>query len=196
MLVAVEDALSEAVVRKLIGAVRPDVSIRAVMGLQGKGYLKKRARELNRSAISIPVFLLADQDSPNECPATTIASWLGGPPQAGLLFRFAVLEVESWVLADRGAFADFLGVGEARVPLAPDALLRPKEEIVRVARGSRSAQIREDLVPLAGGTAVVGPAYNAKLTSFVRDRWDPVRAAKTSPSLARALARIQAAPLT
>ena len=62
MIVAVEDALSESVVRKLIAVTRPDINVSVVLGRQGRGYLQKKARDLDETARSVPVFILADLD--------------------------------------------------------------------------------------------------------------------------------------
>ena len=77
MLLAVEDAVSEAIARKLVASVRPDLRITAALGRQGSGYLRGRARELNRSAAAMRVLLLTDLDSRATCPADVIMSWFG-----------------------------------------------------------------------------------------------------------------------
>lgn len=191
MIIAVEDPLSEAVTRKLFSEVRPDLSIGPLIGNRGSGYLRRKARELNRTAAKLPVFLLTDLDSPGSCPPALIAEWLRGDPAANLLFRVAVLEVESWVLADRGRIAAFLGVPEHRIPAETDALPDPKQFLVNLARGSRSADVRTDLVPPKGSTAPVGPLYNPRLSAFVADSWSARRARAVSVSLDRAIRRLE-----
>lgn len=193
MILAVEDTLSEAVARKLLSVVRPEISVTVAMGHQGRGYLQNRARELNRTAASVPVLLLADLDRPLPCPPDLIASWLSAPAQRLLLFRIAVMEIESWVLADRGRFASFLSVPDHRIPANTDEIPQPKEFIVNLARRSRRKDIREDLVPAPGSTSSVGPAYNPRLAVFVDETWNPVTASEASPSLARAVTRLGSA---
>jgi hypothetical protein len=193
MILAVEDTLSEVVARKLLAVVRPDISVAVAIGNQGRGYLQNRARELNRVAAAVPVFLLADLDRPLPCPSDLISSWISGPPQRHFFCRVAVMEVESWVLADRARFADFLSVPEHRIPENTDEINFPKEFIVTLARRSRRKDIRDDLVPATGSTSPVGPAYNPRLASFVGGLWDPRVAAAASPSLARAVRRLGSA---
>lgn len=193
MIAAVEDALSEAVVRKLVAASRPDLTLWQVVRKNGSGYLRTRAREFNRTAQQVPVFLLADQDRPDPCPAELIRTWLGVPAAPNLLFRVAVMEIESWVMADRDAFATFIRVPAVSIPEDPDAVLRPKELIVSLARISKRRDIREDLVPARCSTAVVGPAFNARLIEFVVAAWDPHRAGAVSASLHRAIVRLKEA---
>lgn len=110
MILAIEDAVSAVVLRKLISVVRPDIEITTTIGMRGKGYLKAKARELNRVAQSESVFMLIDLDSRTPCPAELVRTWLHGATQANMLFRVAVMEVESWVLADRRNCSTFLGV--------------------------------------------------------------------------------------
>lgn len=190
MILAIEDSLSEAVVRKLLSVVRPDIPVTVAIGNRGKGYLQNRARELNRTAASVPVFLLTDLDRPQPCPAELMRLWLRALPQRHLLFRVAVMEVESWVMADRARFSEFLSVPEHRIPANTDEIPLPKEHIVTLARRSRRKDIREDLVPAVGSTAAVGPAYNPRLATFVDSIWNPIAASEASPSLHRAIERL------
>ena len=193
MIAAVEDFLSEVVLRKTVALIRPDLTIWQVIRKNGSGYLRSRARELNRTARSVPVFLLADQDRPEPCPVELIEGWLGVSPAPNLLFRVAVMEIESWIMADRGAFATFIRVPEHSIPENPDEILKPKEFIVSLARRSKRRDIREDLVPARGSTAAIGPAFNPRLGEFVATTWNPIGAAETSDSLRRAIVRLRGA---
>lgn len=187
MIAAVEDPLSEAVVRRMVSAVRPDLTIWAVMGNSGNGYLRTKIRELNQTARRVPVMMLTDLDSPAQCPARLLSDWLPVRRNRNLLFRVAVMEVESWVMAHRDAFARFLKVAPARVPSDTDAIANPKEYLVNLARLSRSRDVRSDIVPADGSTTAVGPAYNARLVEFVSQDWNPLEGAGSSESLTRAL---------
>lgn len=193
MIVAVEDVLSEVVVRRLIETIRPDLSISVVMRKNGRGYLQSRARDLNRTAQSVPVLIVADLDRPSPCPADLIDQWLSSPPAPSLLFRVAVMEIESWILADRDSFADFLAVPAHRIPGNADEIAQPKEFIVSLARRSRRKDIRDDLVPKAGATSAVGPAFNPRVGAFVSGSWNVERAARVSPSLRRSVDRLAVA---
>ena len=193
MIVAVEDVLSEVVVRKLIEMIRPDLAITVVMRKSGRGYLQSRARDLNRTARSVPVFIVADLDRPTPCPADLIEQWLSSPPAPRLLFRIAVMEIESWILADRDLFADFLAVPAHRIPPNTDEIAQPKEFIVSLARRSRRKDIRRDLVPPPGATSAVGPGFNARVGSFVTGTWNVESAAMASPSLRRSIGRLNTA---
>ena len=187
---AVEDALSDAVATKILESC--GFEIKARLKQQGNTYLKQKAPELNRAAArNRPVFLLTDLDSPKNCPLDLIQSWIKGLPKPGFFFRVAVMEVESWVLADRGAVARFLSVPASQIPQQTDDVADPKERIVSLAQKSRSRTIREALVPAPESTAPVGNEYNARLIEFVRESWDLERAASVSPSLKRTLERLR-----
>jgi hypothetical protein len=190
MILAIEDAVSEAVARKMLAEHNIEVSV--ALGRRGNGYLKQKAHELNRTAQTRSVFLLTDLDSPNRCPAALKDSWIPkATVQPRLIFRVAVLEVESWLMAHREGFADFAGVSEARVPKEPDLVPNPKQTLVNLCRKSKKTHIRTGMVPKPGSTAQVGPDYNPRLTEFVCNLWSPVVAARTSPSFRRALESVQ-----
>ena len=187
---AIEDSLSEAVATKIVESCGFEIAER--LGYRGNDYLKQKASELNRAAArGRPVFLLTDLDSPSNCPPNLIQSWIRGSPNPGFFLRVAVMEVESWVLADREAVAQFLSVPVSRIPRQTDEIAAPKERIVSLARRSRSRTIREALVPAPGSTAPVGNEYNPRLIEFVRESWDLARAASVSPSLKRTLERLR-----
>lgn len=191
MIIAVEDEVSEAVVRKLISCIRSDIQIKNVVGKSGRTYLQKKARELNRTASKIPVFLLVDLDSHNTHPSDVIKQWLGGSPQQYLLFRFAITEVESWVMADRENFSNLLSVPVSKISLNTDTILDPKEFLIKLARSSRSSRIKKDLIPKKGSSAKIGPAYNPVLIQFVKNKWNPKNAALRSNSLKRAINKLK-----
>jgi hypothetical protein len=190
MIIAVEDSLSEEVTRKLVSTIRPDLDIATVLGNRGKGYLRTRARELNRAAGAIAVMMLTDQDAQQSCPPVIAADWFG-PQPLSLLFWVAVMEVESWVLADRERSAAMLGVPVHRIPIDTDAIPKPKEFLVNLARRSRLSRVRQDLVPERDSTATVGPAYNPRLGVFVTSEWNPIDATPVSRSLARCVERLR-----
>jgi hypothetical protein len=193
MILAIEDAISEAIAHKVLAVFRPDLSVSIVVGRQGNAHLRRRARDLNLTARAYPVLLLTDLDSPRRCPAALRTEWLGVRHERLMLFRVAVMEVESWVLGDRENIAKYLGVAQHRVPEDVDALPDPKQALINLARLSRSSRIRMDLLPDAGSTAKVGPAYNPAITAFVRDTWSPARAAQHSGSLSKAIGRLRVA---
>jgi hypothetical protein len=191
MILAIEDAISDAVVRRLLRTYQSGLMVFATIGQKGNAYLRAKARDLNRTAAKIPVFLVTDLDTPNDCPPSLVTRWLGAAPEEKMLFRVAVMEIESWVVADRSGASALLGVPEHRIPENTDAIAQPKEFIVNLARNSRFRRIRDELVPREGSTAAVGPAFNSRIVEFVESTWQPHRAAIASQSLARCIRRLE-----
>ncbi len=187
---ATEDELSEEVLYRILKAVG-GYAIGTSYRRGGFGYLRRTIQGWNRAARGIPFVVLTDLDE-NRCPADLIRTWLPDQKHHNLLFRIAVREVESWLLADRANLADFLKIKRALVPNAPDLLPDPKGTLIRFAKKSRSRVIRESIVPKPGSSAKIGPGYNASLGLFVREHWNIGTAAANSPSLSCSLERITA----
>lgn len=187
--IAVEDYLSEAVLRAILMQSGRSFAVVNCLGRQGSGYLKKRLASFNKAAKSISFILLTDLDR-TQCPPSLIESWFDFKKNDNLLFRIAVREVESWVMAHRSAFSSFLGITGDRIPLDTDTLDDPKSYLISLASKSKNRILRESIVPLQGSTAKIGPDYNGVLIGFVQSRWKVEEALKYSPSLKRAFTAI------
>lgn len=188
--IATEDALSEAVVERLVVEANHGLSIAVRIGRKGNSYLKKKAADLAETARAIPVFLLTDLDRV-ECPPVLITDWLGKRPLTdGFLFRVAVREIETWLLADRDSFAKFSGVPVSKLPQNPESLDDPKQMLINLIRKHGRSAIKSEILPEDYSTANVGVGYNQILSGFVRDFWSPVKASQHADSLARARKRL------
>ena len=187
---AVEDAVSEAVGKKLIAVTfGPHVNV-STLSKGGNGYLRSKLLNFIQLSSTLPVFLLTDLDD-CECAPALRQKWMNEKPiPPGLLFRVAVREVESWLLSDRAGLAAFLGVSENRIPLNPDLEKDPKATLINLAKRARR-EIREDIVPSKGSVSLVGLGYNKRLVSFVEDRWNLAEALTGSNSLSRAHRQLQ-----
>jgi hypothetical protein len=188
--IAVEDALSEVVARKILEQTANNYEVINCLCRGGYGYLRKKINGFNRAANGCNFFVLTDQDDLNSCPPEKIASWLEQECHPNLIFRVAVMEVESWVLAHREAFAEFLSVPIARIPGDTDTIADPKQFLVNLARRSRSTRLRDALIPAAGSTSQQGPDYNSRLVDFIIRYWDVNVARAHSNSLDRAYRRL------
>lgn len=189
--VATEDALSEAVAVALLRQSGREFRVRQRLRRRGFGYLKSRVRAFNAMATHVlPVFLLTDLDR-HPCAPALRQEWLPGPLSERLLFRVAVREVESWLIADPEGLAEFLGISPAKIPPAPDQLAEAKASLLALVKKSRKRTLRTEILPPPGGAAPVGLGYNLQWRRFVRDHWSAGRAAEHSPSLERARLRIQ-----
>ncbi len=188
--IAVEDFLSEMVLKVMLEQSGRRFAVGACLGRTGFGYLKKNIAGFNKAAKGTPFLMLADLDQA-ECPPVLIQEWLPVPKHNNLLFRIAVREVESWLLAHRKAFAGFLGIRENLIPSQPDELGDPKSALIELTVRSRKRQLREAIIPAPGSTAKIGPDYNGALILFVQNRWNVQEAASRSPSLNRAFNTIR-----
>ena len=189
VILAIEDRLSDTVATKILEHFNVEISRKT--GYKGNSYLQQKAQSFNEAAHEERgIFMLTDLDSPRDCPPGLVYSWIKGPLNPRFLFRVAVMEVESWVMADRAGFAAFLSIPLHRIPSPTDDILNPKEFLVSLARRSQKKRVREALVPAQGANVSVGIEYNILLSEFVRDHWDLERASNVSPSLKRTLYRI------
>ena len=187
----VEDELSEAVLGAILRQSGRPFAVGVAYRRGGFGYLRANVEGFNNGAKGTPYFLLTDLDK-NECAPTLIQEWLTAPLHPNLIFRVAVHEVEAWVLADREAFAGFLGIHPRNIPSEVDSIQDPKGELVSLARTSPKRELRNALVPRAGSTARVGRDYNGRLSEFVRSDWRLDESKRLSPSLLRAVNAVKA----
>ncbi len=183
---AVEDSLSETVLRAILRQSNRPYVVNICYCQQGYGYLKKTVRGFNNAAKVIPYLVLTDLDR-TECPLKLIQDWLAFKKHPNFLFRIAVREVEAWVLADRQAFSKFIGVNQDQIPPDVDKIDDPKQKLINIVRKSRNREIREAIVPRPNSTAKVGPDYNGQLSLFVENYWNVEVAMDNSPSLQRAV---------
>jgi hypothetical protein len=182
---AIEDALSEAVARKLLETSGSIFQIQQCFCKNGNGYLKSNAGKFGNIAKITPVLLLTDLDN-EDCAPGLIRRWLGKKKLPdGLLFRIAVRETEAWLLADAVGFAKFSGVPANKIPQDVESLPDPKSTLIDLIRRYGKRSLKADIVPEPGAYAKVGLAYNQALCPFVRESWSPERAEQFAKSLAR-----------
>lgn len=184
--VVYEDDPSLAVIERICQTRNDDIRIASRIPCRGNQRIRKQIIAYN-SAVKYgnAYFILTDLDR-KPCAPTLIQEWFGSVAIAPrLLFRVAVHEVESWVLADREGTADFLGVSIKKLPFQPDELPDPKQFLINLARKS-NRQIKQALVPI-DDSAIQGPGYVESMSSFIQNNWSLERALDNSPSLSRAL---------
>ena len=180
---AVEGLVDEAVVKSLITEVGAQPG--QVYGKRGKPNLRASINGYNNAAKFRPWVVLVDLDHESACAPELCLNRLSAKA-AKLCFRVAVRAVESWLLADREAIAQFLSVSPSRVPADPESESYPKQVMVDLATRSKRRSIREDMVPRPGSGRSVGPAYTSRLIEFVQTPvWRPTIAADQSQSLRR-----------
>ena len=183
---AVEDALSEAVLKEMLKQSQRPFSVGTCLNRGGYGYIKKIIPGLNHGAKGMPYLVLTDLDNA-ECPLALISSWLSQPKHPNLIFRVAIKEVEAWLLAHREAFAEFLGISVGLIPGDVDEIADPKQLLIDLANRSRKRNLRDAIVPARNSTAKIGKDYNCQLIQFVQQSWQVEPAQATSRSLQRAM---------
>jgi hypothetical protein len=187
--IAIEDALSESILERLLAETGKSFSINTRYNRGGYGYLKRMTPGFNNASRTIPFIVLTDLDA-NECPASLLQDWLQHPKNQNFLFRVAIREVEAWLLADRKGFAKYLGISEVLVPNDAERIPNAKEALIGLAARSRKRKLREAIVPAIRSTARIGPNYNGALQNFVKTHWDVETASNNANSLYRCLTRL------
>lgn len=184
----VEGYVDEAVAQRLLQDCGHESGV--TYGKKGWNYIQQRIGSFDRAAGVHGLLTLVDfMDTGKSCPPAVVHDWL--PQRAAThLFRVAVREIESWILADRKGVARFLEVPLVKIPRDVEALADPKQALVNLARSSRSRVIREALVPRTGYTAVEGPLYSSEVARFVRLNWNHDAARLQSDSLHRCIHRL------
>ena len=170
--------------------------IGAVFGRKGCSYVRKKAAHFRHLATeSTGVLVLTDfRDSSASCVPEALQDYLfnrlPNPPRT-FLFRFAVNELESWLLADREGLSKFLRITLTKMPLQPESEEFPKVALVNLARASRERKIREGLAPSYGHMASVGSEYMSIMHEFIDKFWNIEAAMSCAPSLERCVRRLR-----
>lgn len=186
---ATEDALSEAVGKRLLIDAGYHIEPSPILRKNGFGYLRSKMDSWCEMAKRKPVLLLTDLDTA-ACPIGLRTVWIGKrKPTENLVLRIAVREIEAWLLADHQALRTLIG-HRGTLPPDPDSLPDPKQFLLRLVEKQASREIREELVANAGAIASQGMGYNSRLSHLVATVWDPERAGTRSKSLQRARHRI------
>jgi hypothetical protein len=186
----VEGYLDGLAARKLLlelDCAEPNLGIIAAEG--GEQFWLKVEKYNQASKRLGPTLALVDLETA-KCPSQLIMQNLP-VREPDLLLRIAVRMLEAWLLADDVNLANFLRVRKTKIPSAPDEEIDPKRTIVNLARDSSSRDIRDDLVPPQGISHRVGKGYSARMADFIQNHWEPLSAAKRSPSLERAISAIR-----
>jgi hypothetical protein len=189
--VMIEDELSEAIVLKLLENKGVDVEPPLRQG--GFGYLRKNVEKFcNAAKNGRNVFMLTDLDQ-KQCAPSLIADWFKDIKKPDrFLFRVVVRESEAWLMADRKGFSNFLNISQNKIQSNIEDILHPKELLLKLAVQIKDRNLRDDLVKKEKAVAVQGLGYNKRLSEFVSNHWCPVRASENSPSLKKAIIRIEA----
>lgn len=163
---------------------------------RGYVYVRKLAAKLHPLATATSgVLILTDyRDSGAPCAPAALREYVLGSvpkPLPTFLCRFAVNELESWLMADREGLARYFSVSVSRLPREPEKETDPKQTLVNIARHSHKTRIKEGVAPPGGHLAKVGPEYSSLMREYIFNHWDIEAAAACAPSLDRCLRRLR-----
>jgi len=187
IVLVVEDALSEAALRKMTAF--SNQVINRVICTRGNDQIKQGIEKFKNASNVFPHIVLTDLDH-YACAHSLLENWGATNLQPRLLFRVAVREVEAWLLADREGISQYLQIPMNKVPLKPEMEINPKQTLINLARRAKKKRLASDIVPAIGSKASIGPLYNVRMSEFVTHQWDIQRASANSESLKRAMRRI------
>lgn len=84
-----------------------------------------------------------------------------------------------------------MGISKDKIQRNIEDIAHPKEYLLELAQGA-SRELRDALIKSRNKVAVQGLGYNKRLSDFVTNQWCPTRASEFSPSLKKAIIRIEA----
>ena len=184
---AVEGDLDAVVAARIVALAGG--GIHNIYGKRGKSLLRRSVIGYNEAAKFSPWLFLVDLDHDFDCAPLLRKEWIQQTAPL-MVFRVAVREVESWLMADGETLAEFLGVAKARVPVDVESLGDPKRALVDIAARSRIKKIRDDIVPRPGSGRETGRAYSTRMIQYVETLWRPDFAAESCASLAACKKRV------
>ena len=189
LILVVEDAASEAVLRRILADLAPAWTVALVDNCGGATPMRSKLQRYRNTSHVLPHILLTDLDNA-ECASALMAAWgvVSEPPR--LLFRVAVREIEAWLMGDRAGTAAWLQVPATKVPMQAEAQPDPKQTLLALGRASKSRRLRAEFCPAPGSSASQGPLYNDHIRRFVQQDWNLAAARAVVPSLNRACCRI------
>ncbi|MBF0695929.1 hypothetical protein IR146_00860 [Actinomyces bowdenii] len=184
--VAVEGESDRGVVDALLAHVSLALA-RPCLVKRGTAKLDGIIPGLARTTIHHPWIVFRDAD--RHCPVALREELIGPHPHDGAFeLRLACSMMEAWLLADADGFSRFFHVPMKKITDRPDDLEHAKRELLRLCRHSRSSSVRRDVVRRDGSP---GPEYVARINGFAREHWNVERARDHSPSLERAIGRLE-----
>lgn len=179
-----------AVLRRLIAHARPQLDVRLpIVTGSNTTLFANMPKYVRASQQGVPHIVLTDLDR-NDCAPGLIERLAVTSIPGQMIFRVAVREVESWILADRSGIAGMTGLPLAKLPIEPDLIEDPKQYLLNLVRRCKKSRLKRDVLPEVGSTASKGIFYNDRFGTFARTEWNVDAAAKRSPSLNKALLRL------
>ena len=166
---------------------------------KGCDYIRQKVAGFSRSVKeSIGLLVLTDfRDSGAPCISEALQKyilWRNPNPHKNFLCRFAVNEIESWLLADREGLAKFLFIDISLMPQKPEKEKFPKRTLINLSQKSRCKKIREGIAPSPENRSNVGEKYEDLMSEFIAKFWNIETAMRNAPSLERCVRRLRELP--
>lgn len=178
-----EDVISEEILRKILNLT--EIFEVKTPFLSGKrSNIQEKIKMYNKTADITPFIILVDLDQ-DECAPSLIRDWFAEGKNRKLICRVAITEAECWLIADTKNFSKFFNIPLSKMRTDPEMLPDPKEYIFRMVENYSNTNLKKAIIPKTN--AKIGRGYNAELSKFIIQHWDPLTARNNSPSLGRAI---------
>lgn len=185
-----EDVLCCSLGEKIVETLLPAKKLAGV-AIDARG-ITKLAPSLPRYAEQAqyvqPVFCIADTDG--KCPVELARKWRPLHAPRDFVFRLAVTEIESWILADRTGFSSYFRTVTNKIPANVDEVVDPKLLVLNLISKSKRRLFRDEMVS-STDLSKRGSGYNIHLKDFVKNKWVLQNALDHSPSLRRAISNLE-----
>lgn len=192
-----EDQASKSVIKRIFQTYCADEELNESLPLRG-GEFKNREylNMLNRLAVTQHVFCLLDSDE-IPCPGDEILRTIPSI-NANLRVRYAVTEVESWLLSDVIGFANYYRIPVGAMPKVSQK--KAKREISvnykpslflmhLIQQNSSNQEFVRIFTPVNRNRK--SPEYNSGIIPYIMNAWNPEEARKNSSSLDRMIFRVE-----
>lgn len=185
-----EDRLGEELARKIIHEVG-GFNILLSDHLGGERNVIRNLEKYNKaSKNNSPFFILIDLDH-EVCPITKIQKTITFEKDPRFIYRIAVREAESWLMADRENFANLFNKTSSIIPYNADEIKHPKEFLLNIIEKHASRHLKNDMLPSKKSTAKIGPEYNSILCNFIFYTWNIRNAMDHSESLKKTVLALE-----
>ena len=199
--ISVEDAVTKAVVERLLGYCSPRLKVFKDIPARG-GEIKNKISSLIKLSENKPVVVLIDLDNNGCAPALKSQLLHSEKTNADFIFNVAIDEAEAWLMADRENFSKYFHFPIDLIPCSSKSKMGEMKALQELCFPMKSSwvlthefmshstdsELKAQMV--ATGTASKGKEYNSAILPFIADFWDIDAASKESDSLRRMITRL------
>lgn len=189
MIIAFEDVVHEAILRKIIPTLEDDSWI--ITG--GKVKLDMRVTEWTKAAPYQKIIVLRDLDNDEYCAPEFLRTRRLVGVHENFVFRLSVREAEAWILADKQSFCNHFRCSYQRLDrLNVDQIDDPKKLLLKTIHNGRLTGNRKRLiVDKKDGEFIQLHGYNTEIINYIETSWNLNAAIRNSESLKRSTTAIR-----